>query len=97
MPRAGLSPAAVVTTALSLVDEGGVESVTLAAVATRAGVAPPSLYRHVASLGELRRLLALRVLDEVTELATAAVMGRAGDDAVAGLLTAYRRYVQDHP
>lgn len=97
MPRAGLSPAAVVTTALSLVDEGGIESVTLAAVANRAGVATPSLYRHVASLGELRRLLALRVLDDVTERAAAAVMGRAGDDAVAALMVAYRRYVQDHP
>lgn len=97
MPRVGLTPAAVVTTALSLVDESGVDSVTLAAVASRAGVAPPSLYRHVASLGELRRLLALRVLDEVTDLAAAAVMGCAGDDAVAALLTAYRRYVQAHP
>lgn len=70
---------------------------TLAAVANRAGVATPSLYRHVASLGELRRLLALRVLDEVTGLAAEAVMGRAGDDAVAALMVAYRRYVQTHP
>lgn len=97
MPRAGLTPAAVVTTALSLVDERGVEAVTLAAVANRAGVATPSLYRHVASLGELRRLLALRVLDEVTDLAAAAVMGVAGDEAVAALMATYRRYVQTHP
>lgn len=97
MPRVGLSQAAVVETALSLVDEGGVESVTLAAVAQRAGVATPSLYRHVASLGELRRLLALRVLDEVTDLATEAVMGRSGDDAVAALMLAYRRYALAHP
>jgi AcrR family transcriptional regulator len=97
VPRVGLSPAAVVDTALALVDEGGVESVTLAAVANRAGVATPSLYRHVTSLGELRRLLALRVLDEVTALAAEAVMGRSGDEAVAALLVAYRRYVQDHP
>lgn len=73
------------------------DSVTLAAVASRAGVATPSLYRHVASLGELRRLLALRVLDEVTDLAATAIMGRAGDDAVAALMTAFRRYAQTHP
>lgn len=97
MPRVGLSPAAVVETALALVDEGGIDSVTLAAVANRAGVATPSLYRHVASLSELRRLLALRVLDEVTEFAAAAVMGRAGDDAVTALMLAYRQYVRDHP
>jgi AcrR family transcriptional regulator len=97
VPRAGLSQAAVVDTALSLVDEGGLESVTLAAVAQRAGVATPSLYRHVASLAELRRLLALRVLDEITDLAAEAVLGRSGDEAVAALMTAYRRYVQAHP
>jgi AcrR family transcriptional regulator len=97
MPRAGLSPTAVVATALSLVDESGVESVTLAAIANRVGVATPSLYRHVASLGELRRLLALRVLDEVTDLAAAAVMGLSGDDAVAALMVTYRRYVRAHP
>jgi AcrR family transcriptional regulator len=79
------------------VDEGGIESVTLAAVAGRAGVATPSLYRHVASLAELRRLLAKRVLDEVTELGAAAVMGCAGDEAVAALMLAYRRYVQSYP
>ena len=97
MPRVGLTRAAVVDTALSLVDEGGVESVRLAAVAQRAGVATPSLYRHVASLGELRRLLALRVLDEVTNLAAEAVMGRSGDEAVAALMVAYRQYVLTHP
>jgi AcrR family transcriptional regulator len=97
VPRAGLSPTAVVETALSLVDEGGMESVTLAAVAGRAGVATPSLYRHVASLADLRRLLGKRVLDEVTELSATAVMGRAGDEAVAALMLAYRRYVQSHP
>lgn len=97
MPRAGLSPAVVVDTALSIVDEEGVDAVTLAAVANRVGVATPSLYRHVASLGELRRLVSLRVLEEVADLAAASVMGRAGDDAVAALLLTYRQYVRDYP
>jgi len=43
MPRAGLSTSAVVDTALAVVDGEGADGLTLAAVAGRHGVAPPSL------------------------------------------------------
>ncbi|GAA3347556.1 TetR/AcrR family transcriptional regulator [Amorphoplanes nipponensis] len=97
MPRAGLSPDAVVEIALTLVDEKGPEALSLAAVADRAGVAAPSLYKHIGSLAELRELMALRVLRETTAVFSAVVMGRSRDDAVAALMRAYRGYVVDHP
>jgi AcrR family transcriptional regulator len=97
MPRAGLSTAAVVEAALAVVDELGDEALTLAAVAARTGVATPSLYKHVAGLGELRTLLGARVLDDMTEHFTRAVLGRSGDDAVSALMHAYRDYVKAHP
>ena len=97
MPRAGLSTAAVVEAALAVVDEQGVEGLTLAAVAQRTGVATPSLYKHVAGLGELRTLLGARVLADMTETFTRAVVGRSGADAVTALLHAYRGYVRAHP
>jgi AcrR family transcriptional regulator len=97
MPRAGLSTAAVVEAALALVDEHGVDALTLAAVAQRTGVATPSLYKHVAGLGELRTLLGGRVLEDMTEHFTRAVLGRSGDDAVVALMHAYRGYVLAHP
>ncbi|MDX6207750.1 MAG: hypothetical protein QOE24_141, partial [Frankiales bacterium] len=49
--------------ALVIVDEHGLEALTLAAVAQRAGVAPPSLYKHVRSLDAL--------LQKVSAVATA--------------------------
>ncbi|HEY7591623.1 MAG TPA: TetR-like C-terminal domain-containing protein [Actinophytocola sp.] len=97
MPRAGLSTSAVVDAALALVDEAGLAALTLAAVAGRTGVATPSLYKHVAGLGELRTLLGIRVLEDMTERFTTAVLGHSGDDAVAALLHAYRDYVRAHP
>jgi AcrR family transcriptional regulator len=97
MPRAGLSTAAVVEAALALVDEHGIDALTLAAVAQRTGVATPSLYKHVAGLGELRTLLGARVLDDMTEHFTRAVLGRSGDDALIALMHAYRAYVKAHP
>ena len=97
MPRAGLSTDAVVDVALALVDEKGVEALSLAAVADRAGVAAPSLYKHVGSLADLRDLMAVKILRQITALFAGVIMGRSGDDAVAALMRAYRTYVQKHP
>lgn len=97
MPRAGLSTDAVVDAALALVDEKGVEALSLAAVADRVGVAAPSLYKHVGSLGALRELMALQALRRATSRFATVVMGRSGDDAVAELMRAYRGYVIEHP
>ncbi|WP_431679855.1 TetR/AcrR family transcriptional regulator [Kitasatospora sp. KL5] len=98
MPRAGLNPAAVVDHAVGLLDEQGPEALTLAAVAGRAGVATPSLYKHVTGgLAELRRLVAVRVTDELTERLSRAVLGRGGDEALAALVDAYVDYAVRHP
>jgi AcrR family transcriptional regulator len=99
VPRAGLSPDAVVDLAVDLLDEDeqGLDALTLAAVAARAGVATPSLYKHVGGLGELRSLVSLRGWRELTDRIADAVMGRSGEDAVRELMLAYRSYVVDHP
>ncbi|WP_432988301.1 TetR/AcrR family transcriptional regulator [Dactylosporangium sp. CA-233914] len=97
MPRAGLSPAAVVDAALRVVDAGGPAALTLAAVAGECGVATPSLYKHVASLAELRGRLAARIVDELTAEVTAAMLGRSGDGALEALMVAYHAYATRHP
>ncbi|MEU9127411.1 TetR-like C-terminal domain-containing protein [Kitasatospora sp. NPDC048540] len=98
MPRAGLTPAAVVDHALALLDEQGGDALTLAAVAARAKVATPSLYKHVpGGLTELRRLIAVRVTEELADRLGAAALGRSTDEAVEALVAAYVRYAREHP
>jgi AcrR family transcriptional regulator len=92
-----LSPDAVVDVAVAIVDEHGADALTLAAVATRAGVASPSLYKHVGSLAHLRSLVGVRVLVELTGVLTGAAVGRSDDDAVASVMRAFRAYVAGHP
>lgn len=87
----------MVEIALRIVDEEGPAGLTLSAVAGRAGVATPSLYKHVGSLAELRERVTLRVAEELTARLADAVLGRSGDDALRSLMHAYRRYVVDHP
>ncbi|MGH3645691.1 MAG: TetR/AcrR family transcriptional regulator [Micromonosporaceae bacterium] len=97
MPRAGLSTAAVVDSALELIDEQGLDALTLTAVAGRTGVATPSLYKHVGGFAELRTLIGVRVLEELAERFATAVIGYAGDEAVVILMRTYRDYVLEHP
>ncbi|HEX6342540.1 TetR/AcrR family transcriptional regulator [Umezawaea sp.] len=97
MARAALSADAVVDVALRLVDEEGPAALTLAAVASRAGVATPSLYKHVRNLAELRALVSVRVMDELAERTGRAVLGRSADEAIRALMLAWRAYVVAHP
>lgn len=96
-PRAGLSQEAVVDLALAVIDDEGMAGLTLAKIAERAGVAPPSLYKHVDGLPAVKRLANLRVINEMTEALRTAVLGRSGGDAVSALLDGYRRYLRRYP
>jgi AcrR family transcriptional regulator len=97
MPRAGLSPEVVVEEAVRLVDEMGPQRLTLAALASRFGVALPSLYKHVGGLEDLHGRLAVVAARELARSLRRAATGRAGGDALAGVAHAYRGYAAAHP
>jgi AcrR family transcriptional regulator len=97
VPRAGLSPAAVVDAAAALADAEGLEGLTLASIAASVGVRTPSLYNHVASLEDVRRRLALRGVSELGAAMRDAAVGRARDDALVAMAHAYRAYANRHP
>lgn len=96
-PRAGLTTEAVVDLALKIVDESGADALTLAKVADRAKVAAPSLYKHVKNLADLRRLIDLKVVQEMADALRTAATGRGGAEAVEALADAYRAYLRRHP
>jgi AcrR family transcriptional regulator len=95
MPRVGLTHERVVAEAAVVADEVGLESLTLAAVAKRVGVAIPSLYKHIDGLDALRRDLAVLGVRELTAAASAAAVGRAGRDALHAIAGAHRDYASD--
>ncbi|WP_432487357.1 TetR/AcrR family transcriptional regulator [Kineococcus sp. SYSU DK018] len=99
MPRAGLSREVVVALAVELVAGSwtGPAGLSLSAVAARAGVATPSLYKHVGSLAELRAEVALVGVRELTRACTAAALGRQGEDALRALARAVRGFAAERP
>lgn len=100
MPRAGLDRAAVVDLALAVVDDGGTTGfadLTLSAVAARAGVAVPSLYKHVAGLPALRREVALVCIEEFADALRAARAEHDGADLVPAMARAIRDLARRRP
>ncbi len=97
MPRAGLTPAAVVAAGADIADEVGWDRLSLAAVADRLGVRLPSLYKHIASLDGLRAEVATLATTQLAAATTSAAVGVAGGDALRALGAAYRRYAVQHP
>jgi AcrR family transcriptional regulator len=97
VPRAGLTPEVVTTEAAFLADEVGLDALTFAALAARLGVAVPSLYKHVASIGALHRRLSVVATRELGEALADAAAGRAGPDALRAVAHAYRAYAHSHP
>jgi AcrR family transcriptional regulator len=97
VPRQGLSRAQVVDAAAKIADADGLDSVTVARVASELGIKAPSLYNHVAGRDDLIAALGVRALQELTAALTQASVGRSRDDALQGISAAYRSYVLDHP
>lgn len=80
-----------------MVAELGLAQLTLAGLAGRLGVKQPSLYKHIASIAELRRGVAILALDDLGGTLLRAAAGRSGADAVVGMSRAYRDWALENP
>lgn len=97
VPRAGLTTEVVVARAAQMLDSGSPERLNLAALAEDLGVRPPSLYKHVDGMAGLRRGVMLRAKADIAQVLGQAAIGRARDDAVRRMASAYRRWALEHP
>jgi AcrR family transcriptional regulator len=86
--------ARIANAAVALVDEHGLEALSMRALAERVGVRAPSLYKHLASRADVEALLAeegLRRFRAALEPAMAA------EQPLPAALTAYRAFAAAHP
>lgn len=74
----------IVATGRAIVEIDGLEGLTMQKVASVVGVRSPSLYKHVASRGELVKLIVESVAEELGETLDAAA---TGEDAQGDLLS----------
>jgi AcrR family transcriptional regulator len=91
------STAAVVAAGRRLLEERGVDALTMREVADAVGVRAPSLYKRVRSRSDLFRLVLEDVADELTSVLDAAAM--TGDPVadLGAMAAAYRRFAHANP
>ncbi len=97
MGRVGLTTEGLVRAGAELADEIGFERTTPTELARRFGVRTASLYSHVSNAHDLRTRIALFALEELADLVSEAVAGRAGKDALTAFADVYRDYALAHP
>jgi AcrR family transcriptional regulator len=97
MPRAGLSNGAVIDEAARILDERGVDGLTLAALAEELGVRIPSLYKHVNGMPAIQRGVMIAGKTSFGNALGQAAIGKARDDAITAMSIAYRRWALEHP
>jgi AcrR family transcriptional regulator len=97
VPRVGLNTDKVVAAASELIDEVGLDNLTLAALAERLQVKLPSLYKHIDGLDDLRDRVCEAAQAESFTIVKEATIGKTGDEAIASIAHALRRWALAHP
>lgn len=97
MPRAGLSAASVTEAAAALVDEVGLEGLSMGVLAERLGVRAPSLYKHVTDKSDLEHRVAVLAMHELADAVRDVTQGLSGREALVAGAQAMRTYVLLHP
>ncbi|MDR3575756.1 MAG: WHG domain-containing protein [Anaerolineaceae bacterium] len=95
--RPGLDKEVVVKAAAEMVNEQGLEGLTLNRLAAKLGVQTPSLYNHIDGLPGLLQELALLSTRSLGECLAKAAIGKSGPQALMDLAQSYRSYIKDNP
>ncbi|GGF95210.1 TetR/AcrR family transcriptional regulator [Paenibacillus abyssi] len=96
-PRMGLDLPTILQKAGEIVDEKGLDHLSLGELARRLQIRTPSLYNHIEGLEALRQKLAIHGLHNLHERMVYAAVGRSGDEAVRALSEAYVSFARNHP
>ena len=96
-PKIGLDLTTILDAAGEIADQYGMQEVTLANLAKKLGIRPPSLYNHFEGLPGLRKKLAIYGIEKIYEEMADAAIGVSGTEAVLAISKAYVNFARKHP
>ena len=96
-PKIGLDLTTILDAAGEIADQYGMQEVTLANLAKKLGIRPPSLYNHFEGLPGLRKKLAIYGIEKIYEEMADAAIGVSGTEAVLAISKAYVNFSRKHP
>ncbi|MEH7123559.1 TetR/AcrR family transcriptional regulator [Bacillus sp. JJ1773] len=95
--RMKIDLAVILLKATKIIDEHGLDQLSLGVLAEELQIRPPSLYNHVNGLNELKQKLAIHGTRKLYEMMLQEAVGRSGDEAIRVLSGAYIQFVRNHP
>ena len=96
-PRPGLDTNTILNATAHIVDESGLDQMTLNTLAEQLGVKTPSLYNHISGLPDLKQKLAIYGIHELSARLAAAAIGKSKDDALRAIIYAHRTFAEERP
>lgn len=97
VPRRRWNRESVVQAAADLADRFGYDALTLALLAKELDIKPPSLYKHIGGLDDLKTAIQAHAARELGGAMLEAAGARAGQPAIIAVAEAYRRFMKRHP
>lgn len=94
--RPKTSPDELIDFGIALATEGGIDAVTIAAVAKAAGIKGPSIYKHFADRGSLLTAIEIKILQGLEDRLRQAA-GRTAKQKIIGMSRAYRNFGREAP
>jgi AcrR family transcriptional regulator len=91
------SRATLVGIARSLIETGGSDTLTISAVALRAGVKGPSLYKHFSDRSALLKAVEIDVLHELEAVLRRETAGNTARERLFSMARVYRRFANSKP
>lgn len=88
---------AITAAARAILEEDGLDAVSMQAVAARVGVRPPSLYKHVADRSALIRAVTDAVTADLAEALRPPRRPRDPGDELRSIARRYRAFVRENP
>ena len=95
--RVRLDKTAVVQAAVEILNEEGVQALTLSHLAERLEIRTPSLYNHVDGLAGLQQDLAVLNARLLADCFSEAAIGKSGSELFMDVSQAFREYVKEYP
>ncbi len=96
-PRRRWNRESVVQAAAELTDRHGYDALSLALLAKELGIKPPSLYKHIGGLDDLKTAIQTHATQALNKVMLEAAAARSGDAAVLAVAHAYREFMKRHP
>ena len=87
----------IVAAARELLEDGGLEALTMRSLAQRLGIQAPSIYKHLPDKDALEAALISAGFEQQAAALDAAVEDTKTDDRIGALAGVYRTFAHDHP